>query len=151
MATQKQADALFLSFAAATLLVISAYRYGWQSFHHTIPPDKLSIDIENAASTAASLGLVLDQYSAGHVPANYVKVVGEDQNEELREEWSHTLERDAPGAANAVLAAYRARLAELDTVTGGMAAPSFSVPRADSSRARLFGIDSTLRVLAETP
>ena len=50
-----------------------------------------------------------------------------------------------------MLAAYRSRLAELDTVTGGMAAPSFSVLRADSSRARLFGIDSTLRVLAETP
>ena len=145
MTTRKRADALFLAFALAVVLVIVAYRYGWQSFRHTIPPDKLAIDVENTASTAAMLGLVLEQFANGHLPAGYVRAVGENAHEDLREEWSHTLERDA--AQDSVLAAYRATLAELDTLTSGMAAPSFSSARADSSRSRLSRLESKLRAL----
>lgn len=146
--TYRRVDAVFAGFALAMILVICGYRYGWQSLHHTIPPDKLSIDIENAASTAATLDLDLEQYRADHLPATYVRIVGEDVNEELREEWSHTLERDAAGSS---LAAYRTQLAQLDTVTSGMAAPSFTPARADSSRPRLAAIESTLRALSGKP
>jgi len=148
---EPRANALFAAFALSILLVVTGYRYGWQSFHHTIPPDKLAIDIETSASTAAALGLVLELAGSERVPAGYVRTVGENANEELREEWSHARERDAPGDDGAVLAAYRGTLAELDTVTGGMAAPSFERTRADSSRQRLRQIEGTLRALAARP
>jgi hypothetical protein len=146
--TSSRAEALFAGLALAIVVVICGYRYVWQSFRHTIPPDKLAIDIENAASKAATLDLVLEQYRADHLPGNYVRIVGEDSNEELREEWSHAMERDA---RDTTLAAYRTQLAELDTVTSGMAAPALTPARADSSRPRLALIESKLRALSGKP
>jgi len=148
---EPKADALFAAFALAMFLVVAGYRYGWQSFHHTIPPDKLAIDVENSASTAATLGLVLDLASADRVPEGYVRTTFENANEELREEWAHARERDASGGKGPVLAAYRGTLAELDTLTGGIAAPAFERSRADSSRPRLRAIEGTLRALAARP
>jgi hypothetical protein len=144
---QKRADALFSAFALSLLLVVAGYRYGWQSFHHEIPRDKLRIDVANAASSAATTGLVLDQFRQGRLPAGYVRTVGENLEEELGEEWSHTLERSAQGDAGTVLEGYRLALASFDSLAGAMAAPDFRLDGADSVRAPAAAMDSTLRAL----
>jgi hypothetical protein len=143
----KRADALFSAFALAMLLWIGGYRYGWQSFHHDIPRDKLRIDVADAASSAATLGLVLDQFGQDRLPAGYVRTLGANLEDELAEEWSHTLERGADGEAGPVLDGYRVALASFDSLAGAVAAPDFRREAVDSVRARAAAMDSTLRAL----
>jgi hypothetical protein len=147
MVKTRRADVLFAGFALSILVVVTGYRYGWQAFHHEIPRDKLKIDVENAASTAAMLGLVTEQHRANRLPANYVHTVGDDTAEELDEEWSHTLERSAPGEADSVLHGYRTTLASLDSASRAMAKPTFDPAAAGSLRPGIAAIDSTLRAL----